>query len=614
MKNKTLPKIAILLPVYKGFRFLNKQFESIQNQKNVNISIFISLDPSADGSLELINNLEKKYTNVKVLRHSKVFRTPTKNFFYLINKINEKQFDYISFADQDDIWFKDKIFNAVKKIKKLKIDCYSGSVIAFNEKSKKKIIKSNRQTKNDHWFESAGPGSTYLMSSFFINRFKKFIIKKKQAHSFENYDWLIYAFAKENNFKWFIDKKPVLFYRQHLRNHTGARWGLKSYLYRLKIVLEGSALKKVIKLKKLILNSNKNESNFIFDFSKLYYIKNSFSFRRNFIDKFLIFFYFIIVAIFGKFEEQTFKIKIKKFLDFFIIITFIYIGKNFLKDYFSKINEFSLSNIFIVFFIFSIIFLLVCSRFYFLINQNLNKKINFLQWFKIFIDSQVFSIFLPYTSIFYRYYYLNKINKISFFTLATITIYIFLNEQLILYNLLSLNIFLNNIELKIFLLTFFVTSATLFFILKFNSLKDYLNEKIKNKLIFNRFKFQLATINTKNYILITILSILKIIFGCFLFYIISKNLNINLELNQILLIFMVNELLQHLKITPQNIGITEIIFAIIFNNIFLLSNSDGIIYKIHHRVLEIMYYLTMSIVLKIVTVIGINLSSSKNQF
>ena len=53
-------KVAILMPVYNGEKFLKKQIISILNQKNVEITIFVSVDQSTDNSLEIIESLKKK--------------------------------------------------------------------------------------------------------------------------------------------------------------------------------------------------------------------------------------------------------------------------------------------------------------------------------------------------------------------------------------------------------------------------------------------------------------------------------------------------------------------------------------------------------------------------
>ena len=59
-------KVAVLMPVYNGEKFLKKQINSILNQKKVDITIFISVDKSTDNSLKLIENLKKKFKSIKI--------------------------------------------------------------------------------------------------------------------------------------------------------------------------------------------------------------------------------------------------------------------------------------------------------------------------------------------------------------------------------------------------------------------------------------------------------------------------------------------------------------------------------------------------------------------
>ena len=42
------------------------------------------------------------------------------------------------------------------------------------------------------------------------------------------HDWLMYAFARSNGYKWFIDPKPSMRYRQHGKNQVGANTGFQA--------------------------------------------------------------------------------------------------------------------------------------------------------------------------------------------------------------------------------------------------------------------------------------------------------------------------------------------------------------------------------------------------
>ena len=112
MKKKNF---CVLLAAYNGEKFLKRQIISILNQKNVDLDIVISLDKSTDNSLKLIRKIQKKNTNIFLTSSNKIFGSGSLNFINLIKNINFKNYEYISFSDQDDIWLKNKLSAAKKK-------------------------------------------------------------------------------------------------------------------------------------------------------------------------------------------------------------------------------------------------------------------------------------------------------------------------------------------------------------------------------------------------------------------------------------------------------------------------------------------------------------------
>ena len=52
-------KIAILLASYNGESWIREQIDSILNQKEVDITIFVSCDLSNDKTLDIINSYSK---------------------------------------------------------------------------------------------------------------------------------------------------------------------------------------------------------------------------------------------------------------------------------------------------------------------------------------------------------------------------------------------------------------------------------------------------------------------------------------------------------------------------------------------------------------------------
>lgn len=115
MKKK---KVLILLATYNGEKFINLQLQTILDQSHVDIEILISDDNSTDNTLLIIKRFTKLKKKIKIINNPIKFGSASQNFFNLIINSKVNNFDYIAFADQDDIWMKDKLITAIKTIKK----------------------------------------------------------------------------------------------------------------------------------------------------------------------------------------------------------------------------------------------------------------------------------------------------------------------------------------------------------------------------------------------------------------------------------------------------------------------------------------------------------------
>ena len=280
-------KIAVLLASYNGIKYIKEQLDSILNQKEVDVTIFISDDLSTDKTIEYLQDIYKDFKNIVYLPSGLKFGGAGKNFFRLIRDVDFSSFDFISFVDQDDIWYEDKLIRAIKTIEDKQLDAYSSNVLAFWEDGKEMIInKSSLQARYDYLFEAAGPGCTYVLKKDLAISLQKFISENwENVNKVELHDWFIYAFARENNYKWHIDEKPSMRYRQHTSNQVGANDGLKAKLKRLKKVFSSWYREEIIKIIKVLRLENKYKfSKYILNKSylnNLLLLKYSFEFRRN---------------------------------------------------------------------------------------------------------------------------------------------------------------------------------------------------------------------------------------------------------------------------------------------------------------------------------------------
>ncbi len=253
-KKKMNKQIAILLASYNGVKYIKEQVDSILNQKEVNVTVFISDDLSTDGIIEYIQDIYMKEKRVVYLQSNQKFGGAAKNFYRLIKDVDFSNFDFISLADQDDIWYEDKLIRAINTIKDRQIDAYSSNVLAFWEDGKQMVLeKAQPQVKYDYLFEAAGPGCTYVLTKKLANDIKEFMIKNwEQINQIDLHDWLIYAYSRENNYKWYIDKIPTMRYRQHISNQVGANDGLNAKIKRFKLVFSSWYRDETIKIIKVL--------------------------------------------------------------------------------------------------------------------------------------------------------------------------------------------------------------------------------------------------------------------------------------------------------------------------------------------------------------------------
>ena len=164
--NLEKPKIAVLLATYNGSFFIEKQIESILSQENVDVSIIVNDDFSSDDTYEILCQMSKKNTNIKLFPQKK-FGTPTKNFHYLLGSKEFLNFDYIAFSDQDDIWFPDKLHNAHLEITARKTVAYSSDVIAKYSNGKEIYILAEGRLIN---LGCATGHPSFVMSNSFTNQ------------------------------------------------------------------------------------------------------------------------------------------------------------------------------------------------------------------------------------------------------------------------------------------------------------------------------------------------------------------------------------------------------------------------------------------------------------
>ncbi len=124
-------KVCVLVATYNGELWIDKQIESILNQKHVDSQIFINDDFSNDCTIEKCIKLQKQNSDINIIQQPSRRGSASQNFFWSLRNVDLNNFDFIAFADQDDEWFDEKLKIAIDSLIKKKCDAYSGNVFAI---------------------------------------------------------------------------------------------------------------------------------------------------------------------------------------------------------------------------------------------------------------------------------------------------------------------------------------------------------------------------------------------------------------------------------------------------------------------------------------------------
>ncbi len=234
-------KIVVLMATYNGLKFLPEQVDSILNQVDVAVTLYVSDDNSSDGTFDWLQRLAKADARVILLPKVNRMGSAGRNFYRLICDVDISGFDYVAFTDQDDIWNPDKLYRHVKLIQVENAECVSSNVMAFwPDGSQKLIRKSQPQKSHDFIFEAAGPGCTFLMTPWLVAKLREEIQSpSSSAKNVLMHDWLTYAICRSHKRRWVIDTVPSLMYRQHANNVIGANSGIKAIFSRLRKINDG---------------------------------------------------------------------------------------------------------------------------------------------------------------------------------------------------------------------------------------------------------------------------------------------------------------------------------------------------------------------------------------
>ncbi len=235
------PRFAVCLAAFNGTAFVADQVRSILAQDGVDLQLFVSVDRSTDGTEALLAEWAKSEPRITLLPLGRHFGSAGRNFYRLLSDVELPGFDYLSFADQDDLWPADKLRRAHRLMTAQNAAGYSSNFTAFWPSGQSRPVnKASPQKKWDYLFESAGPGCTYVLQLRLALALQNLVRQTPAGLARIDYhDWLIYAYARFHGYRWAIDPWHGMRYRQHANNQIGVNAGWRSFCTRALKVLKG---------------------------------------------------------------------------------------------------------------------------------------------------------------------------------------------------------------------------------------------------------------------------------------------------------------------------------------------------------------------------------------
>ena len=168
-------------------------------------------------------------------------------------------YDFVAFADQDDIWLPGKLIHAVRRLRSTKAQGYSSDVTAFWPDGRRRYIKKSQPLQKwDYHFESGGPGNTFVLPidqaqslRARLNAINPNVLREIALH-----DWLIYAMVRSSGQPWLIDEYSGVEYRQHAENVIGAAGGLKAIRARFEMIRSNWYRGQILTIAEVVGRSN----------------------------------------------------------------------------------------------------------------------------------------------------------------------------------------------------------------------------------------------------------------------------------------------------------------------------------------------------------------------
>lgn len=234
------PKVAVLLATYNGAAHCETQLISILWQRGVDVHVYARDDGSRDTTPAILRAWAERHPGRMTIIDNEGVSTGSANgnFFVLLGAIDPEPYDYVAFADQDDVWTPDKLVRAVDRLVQDGAEGYSSDLIAYETAANSAWVlhKAGQFADLDYLFQGGSAGCTYVLTSQAAKTAAAVMAQAPAFCSDPSHDWILYAICRSRGMKWVRDRGAEILYRQHASNQYGAKRGLAEVRAKLQTV------------------------------------------------------------------------------------------------------------------------------------------------------------------------------------------------------------------------------------------------------------------------------------------------------------------------------------------------------------------------------------------
>lgn len=214
-----LNRVAIILAVYNGEKYLAEQIQSLIDQTYDNLDIYVYDDGSSDRSREIIKEYADLYSNISVIDNEKKLGYP-ECFICTLGKCSG--YDFYAFCDQDDVWSETKIENGINILSReddRTIPLLYYTAVEYCDE-KLQHVRSSRFARGLHSVEQM-PFRTMLfggeamgMTYLFNGTAREALLEANRSGKDSYKDWFLKLYCSLCG-KVFYDPRPSAKYRRH---------------------------------------------------------------------------------------------------------------------------------------------------------------------------------------------------------------------------------------------------------------------------------------------------------------------------------------------------------------------------------------------------------------